>query len=268
MDDPEDILAYLDIETLTRRNINSIRNEIIRLMRMRYIDHEEQSSQVKNNNPNFMKDEDMKYNLYPLYINWKKIEERKNEYYDAFIHFGYFGAAFFSSFKNVESSINLTYKNLIETFSTICSEFLLNSKDKEKDSKDAKEFMKFLPDIDIVYSLIKKKVVMYKEIPIYIITLKIYEIYFLFNADEKKLIELMKHQYLLISYLKDNEYKKLYEKNFGEKIKNIFDKIVEKLGKQYELPNNKKEYINHLKYIYQSLSKKEKDDAINTENNN
>ena len=53
MDDPEDILAYLDIETLTRRNINSIRNEIIRLMRMRYIDHEEQSSQVKNNNPNF-----------------------------------------------------------------------------------------------------------------------------------------------------------------------------------------------------------------------
>ena len=78
MEDPEDIFAHLDIERLTIRNINSIRNEIIRLMRMQYIDHEEESSQVINNNPNFMKEENMKYNLYPLYINWKKIEERKN----------------------------------------------------------------------------------------------------------------------------------------------------------------------------------------------
>ena len=268
MEDPEDILAYLDIETLTRRNINSIRNEIIRLIRMRYIDHEEQSSQVKNNNPNFMQEEDMKYKLYPLYINWKKIEERKNEYYDTFAHFGYFGAAFFSSFKNAESSINLTYKNLIETFSTICSDFLLNSKDKEKDSNDAKEFMKLMPDINIIYSLIKTKVIMYKEVPIYIIALKIYEIYYLFDVDEKNIIELMKYQYLLISYLKDSEYKKLFEKFFGEKIKNIFDKIVDILGKKYELPNSKKNYINHIKYIYQSLSKKAKDDAIKNENDN
>ena len=268
MEDPEEIFAHIDIVRLTIRNINSIRNEIIRLMRMQYIDHEEESSQVINNNPNFMKEENMKYNLYPLYINWKKIEERKNEYYDVFSHFGYFGAAFFSSFKNVESSINLTYKNLIETFSTICSDFLLNSKDKEKDSEDAKEFMKYMPDINIIYSLIKTKVVMYKEIPIYIIALKIYEIYFLFNEDEKNIIELMKYQYLLISYLKDSEYKKLFEKYFGEKIKNIFDKIIDKLGKKYELPNSKKKYINHIKYIYQSLSKKAKDDDIKNENNN
>ena len=109
---------------------------------------------------------------------------------------------------------------------------------------------------------------MYKEIPIYIIALKIYEIYFIFNEDEKNIIELMKYQYLLISYLKDSEYKKLFEKYFGEKIKNIFDKIIDKLGKKYELPNSKKKYINHIKYIYQSLSKKAKDDEIKNENNN
>ena len=123
MSDSEDMLAYLDLEPLSRRNINSIRNEIIRLIRMRYIDMEVQNSQVKNNNPNFMQEEDMKYNLYPLYINWKKIEERKNEYYEIFIHYGYFGAAVFSSFKMIDYSINLTYKNIIETFSTMCSEF-------------------------------------------------------------------------------------------------------------------------------------------------
>ena len=267
MSDSEDMLAYLDLEPLSRRNINSIRNEIIRLIRMRYIDMEVQNSQVKNNNPNFMQEEDMKYNLYPLYINWKKIEERKNEYYGIFIHYGYFGAAVFSSFKMIDYSINLTYKNIIETFSTMCSEFLLNSKDKESDSKEAREFMNLLPDINIIISLIKNKILMFKEIPMYILILKIYEIYYIYDKEKQKLVELMKYQYLLISYLKDNEYKKLFEKNFGEKIKSVFDKIVDTLGKKYELPNSKKKYINHIKFIYKSLNQKNVKDDKNENDN-
>ena len=102
---------------------------------------------------------------------------------------------------------------------------------------------------------------MFKEIPMYILILKIYEIYYIYDKEKQKLVELMKYQYLLISYLKDNEYKKLFEKNFGEKIKSVFDKIVDTLGKKYELPNSKKKYINHIKFIYKSLNQKNvKDD--------
>ena len=260
MSDPIDFLAHLEIESLTQNRIDNIRTEIIRLIRMHYIDNEEERAQETNNNPNFMKEQDMKYNLYPFYINWKKIEERKNSYYDMFIHFGYFGAAVFSSFKGEDCLINLTYKNIIFTFSSLLYEFLINSKDKEKDTKEVESFMDKLPQLDIIFNLINKKVVMFKEIPIIILVMKIYEIYFLYNVDEKSLIELLKYQYLLISYLKDNEYKKMFEKNFSEKVRKIYEKMVENIGKQFELPNTKKKFLNHLKYVYQSLSKKIKDE--------
>ena len=54
----------------------------------------------------------------------------------------------------------------------------------------------------------------------------------------------------------------MFEKNFSEKVRKIYEKMVEKLGKQFELPNTKKKYLNHLKYVYQSLSKNAKDEAI------
>ena len=262
MSDPEDILAYLDIETLNQSRINDIRTEIIRLIRMHYIDNDERSAQERNNNPNFMQDEDMKYNLYPFYINWKKIEEKKNCFYDAFIHYGYFGGAVFSNFKDEDCPINLTYKNIIFTFSTLCYDFIINSSDKEDDTKDAQEFINKLPNIEKIYSLIEKKILMYKEVPMYIIVLKIYEIYYIYNVDEKKLIELLEHQYLLISYLNDNEYKAIFDKNFSEKARKIFEKLVDYKGRMFELPNSKKKYLNHIKYVYQTLSKKAKDEAI------
>ena len=124
---------------------------------MHYIDNEEENAQEINKNPNFMQDTDMKYNLYPFYINWKKIEERKNSFYDTFIHYGYFGAAVFSSFKVIDCPINLTYKNIIYTFSSLLYEFLVNSKDKEKDTKEAQLFMEKLPELEMIYKLIKKK---------------------------------------------------------------------------------------------------------------
>ena len=263
-----DFLSNLEIESLSQNRIEDIRTEIIRLIRMHYIDNEEENAQETNKNPNFMKDKDMKYNLYPFYINWKKIEERKNSFYDTFIHYGYFGASVFSSFKVIDCPINLTYKNIIYTFSSLLYEFLVNSKDKEKDAKEAQLFMEKLPELDMMYKLIKKKVVMFKEIPIYIIVMKIYEIYFLYNVEEKKLIELLKHEYLLISYLKDSEFKEMFEKNFSEKVRKIYEKMVDTIGKQYELPNTKKQLLNHIKYIYQSLSKNSKDEAIKNINNN
>lgn len=52
-----------------------------------------------NTNPNFMKEQDMNFRLYPFYINWKKLEANEPSYYRTFIHFGYFGASVYSSFK-------------------------------------------------------------------------------------------------------------------------------------------------------------------------
>ena len=262
MSDAEDIFSNLDFESLSQnRQYDNIRTEIIRLIRMQWMESEEEMAQYENNNPNLMKDGDMKYSLYPFYINWKKIEERKNSYYDIFVHFGYFGAAVFSSFKLEDCPINLTYKNIIYTFSSLCYDFLINSTDKEKDTKDAQLFMDKLPDLNMIYKLIKKKIVMYKEFPMYILILKIYEIYYLYNVDEKQLIELLKYQYLLISYLKESEYKEIFDKNFSERVRKIYEKMVDKIGRQFELPSSKKKYFNHLKYVYQSLSKDAKDEA-------
>ena len=262
MSEREDILYLLNRENFNQNRAELIGAEIIRFIRMHWIDMEEQSAQETNNNPNFMQDKDIKYHLYPFYINWKKIEERKNTFYDAFAHFGYFGASVFSNFKTVECPFNLTYKNIIYTFSSLCYEYLMNLKDKEEDTKDAQAFMKKLPDIVMIFKLIKKKIIMYKEIPIYIIILKIYEIYYLYNVEENKLIELLKYQYLLISYLKDEEYKEIFKKYFNEKVRKIYEKMVDSFGKRFELPNSKKRYINHIKYIYESLSKSSKDNAI------
>ena len=78
--------------------------------------------------------------------------------------------------------------------------------------------------------------------------MKIYEIYYLYNVDEKQLIELLKYQYLLISYLKESEYKEIFDKNFSERVRKIYEKMVDKIGRQFELPSSKKRYFNHLKY--------------------
>ena len=262
MSEQEDIFSHLDMESLNQNRLDNLRTEILRLIRMQWVQSEEDEAKDTNKNPNFMQDKDMKYNLYPFYINWKKIEERKNSYYDIFTHYGYFGAAIFSSFKTEDCPINLTYKNIIFTFSSLCYDFLINSKDKEKDTKEAQQFMDKLPKLENIYDLIKKKVVMFREIPMYIIIMKMYEIYFIYNIEEQNLIDLLKYQYLLISYIKDSEYKEMFEKNFSEKVRKIFGKMVDLLGKQFELPNSKKKYINHIKYVFQSLSKKAKDEAI------
>ena len=265
----EDILSRIALERQNLTRIERIRSELIRYIRLQWImnEEEEELRPESNNNPNFLKEKDMKFNLYPFYINWKKIEERKNSYYDIFIHFGYLGAAIFSTFK--EDYAFITYKNIIFTFSSFCHDFLL--KNKEKDNNELLDFMNKLPEIDKIYKLIKNKVLMYKEIPIFIIILKIYEIYYLFNVEEIKLIELLKHQYLLINYLKDEEYNHIFRDNFSGKVFKVFKKMKENMGKQMEFPKSKKKYLNHIKYIYQSLSKTSKEQAtkkMQTENDN
>ena len=61
-------------------------------------ENQESLKEIKSNNDNFIQEKNIKYTLYPLYINWKKIETKSdnNVYYNIFKLFGYFGEAIFN----------------------------------------------------------------------------------------------------------------------------------------------------------------------------
>ena len=242
----------------SQTNLDNIQYELARYYQ-RYIEEcEDQIVPELNNNPNFMHEKDMKFNLYPLYINWKKIEENDNNYFDMFVHFGYFGASIYSTFRKIYQ--NITNKNIIYLFSSFCYDFLVNqNEDQEKNEKELTLFISNLPEINIIYKLIKKKIIMFKEIPIFLIIIKIYEIYFLYKDHEDKIIELLKYQYLLLTYITDDEYNEIFQTHYKGKVSSIFRKLVSLIGNQLEFPNTKKKYINHIKYIYQSINKNNKD---------
>ena len=241
----------------SQTNLINMQYELARLFQRHLEECEDQIVPELNNNPNFMHEKDMKYNLYPLYINWKKIEANENSYFDMFVHYGYFGASIYSSFREIYQ--NITNKNIIYLFSSLCYDFLINQED-EKNQKEMEIFISKLPDNKTMYNLIQKKVVMFKEIPIYIIIFKMYEIYYLYKGEEEKLIELLKYQYLLISYISEEEYNEIFQKHFKGKVSSIFKKLVSKIGVQLELPNTKNKYINHMKSIFQVATKNSKED--------
>ena len=247
-----------NIISRSQTNLDNIQYELARYFQ-RYIEEcEDQIVPELNNNPNFMHEKDMKFNLYPLYINWKKIEANENNYFDMFVHFGYFGASIYSTFRKIYQ--NITNKNIIYLFSSFCYDFLVNqNEDQEKNEKELTLFISNLPEINIIYKLIKKKIIMFKEIPIFLIIIKIYEIYFLYKDHEDKIIELLKYQYLLLTYITDDEYNEIFQTHYKGKVSSIFRKLVSLIGNQLEFPNTKKKYINHIKYIYQSINKNNKD---------
>ena len=243
----------------SQTNLINLQYELARYFQRHLEECEDQIVPELNKNPNFMHEKDMKYNLYPLYINWKKIEANENSYFDMFVHYGYFGASIYSSFREIYQ--NITNKNIIYLFSSFCYDFLISqNEEQEKNDKEMELFISKLPKNKIIYKLINKKVIMFKEIPIFLIILKIYEIYYLYKDEEIKLLELLKNQYLLITYITDDEYIEIFQNHFKGKVSSIFRKLVNLIGNQLELPNTRKKYINHIKYIYQSVNKNIKEE--------
>lgn len=230
----------------------------LRIRFQRYVERhleecEDENMEESNNNPNFMNEKDMNYKLYPFYINWKKIEANELGYYRILLHFGYFGASIYSTFK--EKYTDLTMKNIFHVFSTFISEYLVkkdNVEVGEESKKIAKEYIEKLPNIDEIFLLIKKKILMFKEVPVFIMILKIYEIYYFLNKCDKMLI-VLKSQFLLCNYLTDNEYKDIYNGYFKGKASKTLKKLAESNGKSYELPKTKSKYLNHIKSIYKEL---------------
>ena len=264
-EDNNDSESNNELISRSETNLINIRYELARYFQRHIEECEDLIVPETNNNPNFMHEKDMKYNLYPFYINWKKLEANENNYYDMFVHFGYFGASIYSSIKDIYP--NITKTNIIYLFSSFCYDFLVNeNQEQEKNEKELTSFLTQLPENKIIYKLIKKKIIMFKEIPIYLLILKIYEIYFLYKIQESKLLELLKYQYLLISYMTDEEYKEIYQNHFKGRVSSLFRKLVGVFGKQLELPITKNKFINHIKYIYQSINKNIKEEIKEEDN--
>lgn len=231
-------------------NIEELQLGLRRYFQRHLEEEEDQEVEDKNTNPNFLHEKDMKFRLYPLYINWKKIEANESGYYRAFLHFGYFGASIYSSYKGKYPS--LTIKNIFLVLSTFISEYLSPKNNKtEETEKIIKEFMDKLPELEIICTLIQKKIIMFKEVPIFLIILKIYELYLYLNNSEE-LNKVIKYEYLLGTYLTEEEFKEIYQTHFKGKVSKLFKKMCENNGKQFELSRTKGMFFNHIKFLYKN----------------
>ena len=240
----------------------------IRRIFMRYVEEreDEEYKEETSENPNFMQETNMKFRLYPLYINWKKIEHNEQGYYRVFLRYGYFGSAIFSSFKDKYPSLDA--KNMFSVLAEFISENFFkkninnslqdnkNDNMHEEENKKVMEFFDKLPKINDIINLIENKIIMMKEVSLLILILKIYEIYFIINKYNNDIINVLKYEYLLLSYLSDEEYKDIYNNHFKGKISKIFKKISETNGKNYILPKTKLKFVNHIKSVYKSNNNK------------
>ena len=160
----------------------------IRRIFMRYVEEreDEEYKEETSENPNFMQETNMKFRLYPLYINWKKIEHNEQGYYRVFLRYGYFGSAIFSSFKDKYPSLDA--KNMFSVLAEFISENFFkkninnslqdnkNDNINEEEDQKVREFFDKLPKINDIINLIENKIIMMKEVSLLILILKIYEI--------------------------------------------------------------------------------------------
>ena len=69
--------------------------------------------------------------------------------------------------------------------------------------------------------------------------------------------KVLKCEYLLGTYLNNEEYSDIYKNNFKGKVNQIFIKISNEKGKEYSLPKTKEKFNNHIKYVYNKYIKSE-----------
>lgn len=243
-------------------NIEELQQRLRRYFEMHLESLEESENEEEepiSQNKNFMKEKEVNFRNYPFYINWKKLEANESGYYRVFEKYGYFGVASYSAFKEIYE--NLTVNNMMHSLASVVSEYLFNKEKTESVKKVIKTFFEKIPDLDKLYELIQNKILLIKEVPLIILVLKIYEIYFLLNDKKKEIGILLKYMYMIGNYLNDEEYKEIYDKNFKGKIGKIFKEVVNLNGKEYELSKTRKKFFAHIKYIYEKINK-------NNENNN
>lgn len=213
--------------------------------------------EIKSNNECFAKENNIKYNLYPLYINWKKIESKSlnNSYYNVFKLFGFFGEAIFNIIKeaNDEDKDYYNHRNFLSELN------FYNTKNYSMEEIKENRFFKRLINIyDDVISLIKNNLILYKEISVYLIVMRLYENYFLKIDDTTNALEVLKMQFKIISNMKDNDYKKIYNAYY-KKVNRDDSNDIWRHDRKSKLPKSKENYINYIKIAYKKLNIKNKE---------
>ena len=208
--------------------------------------------EIKSKNENFIQEKNIKYNLYPLYINWKKIERKSdnNAYFNIFKIFGYFGEAIFNIL-NINDPDNYNHKNFINELNSY------NKKYTETQIMKNEFLQKLISLYDNVISLIKNRIIIFKEISVFLIIMRLYENYYSIINDYDKVLELLKYEFSIIYHIKDNEYKRIYDKyykKFG--LYSYDDDYDDHYSINSKFPNNKKNYINYIRSIYKKINRK------------
>jgi len=237
----------------SRSNVLSRLREIfeLRTRRRLYDDYsvdEDMENAIYNSNENFKqfsKENDINFRNYPFPINWVEIEKDENEYYYILSKYGYFGASIYTQLNKIKK---FTSNNLIVLIVEMFSNFL-----KKENIDELKEFIFSLPQTpEMIYKMIKNKCILVKEIPVYLIMLIIYEIFYFFhdngqynNYNNQKLI--LKGQYTLINMINDDEYKSIYEDSFKGKPIQMLSKL------NYNIKKERKKYLKHINKMNNNL---------------
>ena len=207
---------------------------------------QEDLDEIKSDNNNFIKEENIKFDLYPLYINWKKIESKKieNYYFNIFKLFGYFGEAIYEILTKAIPKDDNYYRsnNFVNELNK-----LYKMKYKKEEIENNNLFKKLLEIKDDVISLIKNKIIIFKEIPIFLIILKFYESFYSSLKDKNNAIESLKYQFIILNYLKNDEYEIIYKKYLQKFRSTGF------LSQKIFL-DNKGEYIRQIKRNYKMFT--------------
>jgi hypothetical protein len=242
-----------DMSPTSRSNVLSRLREIfeIRTRRRLYDDYsvdEDMENAIYNSNENFKqfsKENDINFRNYPFPINWVEIENDENEYYYILSKYGYFGVSIYTQLNKIKK---VTLNNLIVLIAEMFSSFL-----KKESVEKLKEFIFSLPQTpEMIYKMIKNKFILVKEIPVYLIMLIIYEIFYFFHYNEQfnnynnqKLI--LKSQYALINMINDDEYKTIYDDSFKGKPIQILSKL------NYNIKKERKKYLQHINKMNNDL---------------
>ncbi len=242
-----------DMSPTSRSNVLSRLREIfeIRTRRRLYDDYsvdEDMENAIYNSNENFKqfsKENDINFRNYPFPINWVEIENDENEYYYILSKYGYFGVSIYTQLNKIKK---VTLNNLIVLIAEMFSSFL-----KKESVEKLKEFIFSLPQTpEMIYKMIKNKFILVKEIPVYLIMLIIYEIFYFFHDNEQfnnynnqKLI--LKSQYALINMINDDEYKTIYDDSFKGKPIQILSKL------NYNIKKERKKYLQHINKMNNDL---------------
>ena len=204
-------------------------------------------NEINSKNEKFIKEKDIKYGLYPLYINWKKIEIKTsdNNYFNIFKLFGYFGEAIYEilieTSQKIDANIYYTYKNYINELNK------LYKKEYEEEEINRINFLKKIMSIkEDVFSLLKNKIVLFKEIPIFLIILKFYQSIYTSLKDKNNVVESLKYQFTLLNDMKEDEYDIIYN-TYLKKFKTGRYLCVNNFQK------NKEEYLKRIKSDYKSF---------------